>query len=262
MSNCHIASGIRVFQIYVVVESISYILAIYFNLLSSIPFPVFSILTKSKIKMILDLCEKYFATRNLYRIFDLERTASEKESEYSVCFNIMYIRFGSNNNLRICLYSTVRKAYRKKSLLVHPDTAGRAIENTTNTTEKFQILHKAYEVLTDPEKRKLYDARGIIAIHQSMSYIVTDAQFEECRQKYAGMVFCLLCFVSKFIFSSTCSGSGREKQDIQNAYITGSGRITYVMKHVPFLLPEDKPRVTGIINGNSISTPLSIKRFQ
>ena len=46
----------------------------------------------------------------------------------------------------------IKKAFRKKALKEHPDKGG--------DPEKFKDLSVAYEVLSDPEKRKLYDQYG------------------------------------------------------------------------------------------------------
>lgn len=43
----------------------------------------------------------------------------------------------------------IRKAFRKKALKEHPDKGG--------DPEKFKIITHAYDVLTNPEKRQLYD---------------------------------------------------------------------------------------------------------
>jgi len=43
----------------------------------------------------------------------------------------------------------IKKAFRKAALKDHPDKGG--------DVEKFKEMTVAYEVLTDPEKRKLYD---------------------------------------------------------------------------------------------------------
>lgn len=48
--------------------------------------------------------------------------------------------------------SEVKKAYRKQAMIMHPDKGG--------DTEQFKLLTEAYEVLSDPKKRALYDKYG------------------------------------------------------------------------------------------------------
>lgn len=49
----------------------------------------------------------------------------------------------------------IKKSYRKLSLQVHPDR-----NKAPDAKEKFQKLSEAYEVLSDPEKRTIYDQFG------------------------------------------------------------------------------------------------------
>ncbi len=51
---------------------------------------------------------------------------------------------------------TLKKAYRKLARQYHPDTN----KNDKKSEEKFKELNEANEVLSDPEKRKLYDQLG------------------------------------------------------------------------------------------------------
>ena len=51
----------------------------------------------------------------------------------------------------------VRKAYKKMALKWHPD---RNPNNVEHATEMFKNISEAYEVLNDPEKRKIYDQHG------------------------------------------------------------------------------------------------------
>lgn len=50
----------------------------------------------------------------------------------------------------------VREAYRKRAKLFHPDLH----PNDPKAKTKFQALNEAYDVISDPEKRKKYDQYG------------------------------------------------------------------------------------------------------
>merc|ERR1712232_1120371 len=47
----------------------------------------------------------------------------------------------------------IKKAYRKLAVMHHPDKGG--------NEHKFKEINAAYEILSDPEKRKLYDKHGL-----------------------------------------------------------------------------------------------------
>ena len=49
----------------------------------------------------------------------------------------------------------IKKSYRKLAFQYHPDK-----NNSPDAAEKFKEIGKAYEILSDPEKRKLYDQFG------------------------------------------------------------------------------------------------------
>ncbi|HEX3730757.1 MAG TPA: DnaJ domain-containing protein, partial [Opitutaceae bacterium] len=50
----------------------------------------------------------------------------------------------------------IKKAFRRLARLHHPDVA----KNKASGEEKFKEINEAYEVLSDPEKRRRYDELG------------------------------------------------------------------------------------------------------
>lgn len=78
--------------------------------------------------------------------------------------------------------NTIKKAYRKLAKKYHPDT------NTGNTQaeEKFKEVTEAYNILSDPEKKKMYDRFGHAAFDGSgadpggsYSYTGPDGSYQE-----------------------------------------------------------------------------------
>jgi curved DNA-binding protein CbpA len=59
-----------------------------------------------------------------------------------------------------CFQSTVKKAYRKKSRMLHPDHAHRRGKTEAEANAEMDELNRAHGVLKDPAKRRHYDDMG------------------------------------------------------------------------------------------------------
>lgn len=67
------------------------------------------------------------------------------------------------------------QSYKYLSFLMHPDRAS----TDSEATEKFQIIAQIYAVLSDPEKRQMYDLEKFVII-------ASDEIYAKARDLYAG----------------------------------------------------------------------------
>lgn len=158
----------------------------------------------------LELCEKFFETRDVYKLMGIAKDAKEKD---------------------------IKKAYHKLSLLVHPDRVPDAQKD--ESTEKFKVLSKIYQVLTDSQKRAVYDEQGII-----------DDDDEGKLTNWLDLwskIFKPLSEEDISNYEKEYVGSELERTDIKKAYLGGKGCMNYIMNHVPFMKVEDEPRFKEIV---------------
>jgi len=80
----------------------------------------------------------------------------------------------------------IKKAYRTLALKFHPDRV--PPEQKKDAEEKFKEISEAYAVLSDPQKRKLYDQYGHAGIDQKYAYedIFKGADFSSVFQDVGG----------------------------------------------------------------------------
>ncbi|XP_013108276.2 J domain-containing protein CG6693 [Stomoxys calcitrans] len=161
----------------------------------------------------LELCEKLFDTKDVYKLFQIEKTATEKE---------------------------LKKAYYKLSLLVHPDRVPEAQKH--DATEKFKLISKLYETLSDKDKRALYDEQGIIDDDDDNLEGKLNNWLELWRK-----LFKPITTEDINNYEKSYVGSDLEKADIKKAYLNGKGCINYMMNSVPFMKVEDEPRIQEVV---------------
>jgi molecular chaperone DnaJ len=77
----------------------------------------------------------------------------------------------------------IKKAFRKQALQYHPDRN----PNNPEAEKKFKQLSEAYDVLSDPEKRKLYDAYGSEGLKGVPQTDFSSASFDEIFQHFASI---------------------------------------------------------------------------
>jgi len=111
----------------------------------------------------------------------------------------------------------IKKAYRTLALKFHPDRV--PPEQKKDAEEKFKEISEAYAVLSDPQKRKLYDQYGHAGIDQKYAYedIFKGADFSSVFQDVGGTGGFGGIFEDLFedlgfdIFGGALGGGGRQR---------------------------------------------------
>lgn len=157
----------------------------------------------------LELCEKFYGTRDVYKIFSVAKDAAETE---------------------------LKKAYYKISLIVHPDRVEESEKQ--EATEKFKVLSKIYAILIDQNKRALYDDHGVIDDDDDSGF-----NWLQMWQQF----FKPITVEDINNYQKEYVGSETERTDIKKSYLNGKGCLNYIMDHVQFMDCKDEPRIIGII---------------
>ena len=137
------------------------------------------------------------------------------------------------------LLCVVKKAYYRLSLQVHPDRV--AESEKEEATEKFKVLTKLNAVLTDSDKKALYDQQGIID---------DDSESDRCNWLEQWRAFFKPITTTDIDnFKQNYIGSETEERDIRKAYEGGQGCLNFMLNSVPFMTVEDEPRVIALVKG-------------
>lgn len=127
----------------------------------------------------------------------------------------------------------MKKSYYRLALIFHPDRVQEHEKPTT--TEKFHIIHQAYLILSDTEKRRHYDngsdvffTQATIAVRwESYMRIVQVADIDSAREKYQGSI--------------------QEAMDVSREFLIGNGSISHLLQEIPFMRVEDETRILLLI---------------
>lgn len=111
----------------------------------------------------------------------------------------------------------------------HPDRVNK--DEREEASAKFNIIHNAYSILSDSEKRKLYDDGSDVLFTKKTfaaqweHYLkpTTTNEIEAARQAY--------------------QGSEREISDLIREFKIGNGSLTHLLNAIPFFRYEDENRI-------------------
>lgn len=141
----------------------------------------------------------------LYEILGLEKSASDAE---------------------------IKKAYRVRALQCHPDK-----DQSEEAKVNFQKLVAAYNVLKNPESRKLYDESGFI---EGEGF---DKAAEFFRTKFGR-----ISEQDIVDFEKRYKGSEEEIEDVKQYYISNNGDISKLLEWIPLSEPEEVDRFLSIVD--------------
>ncbi|KAE8738462.1 hypothetical protein FOCC_FOCC016059 [Frankliniella occidentalis] len=175
---------------------------------------------------LLESCEKFFETKDLYEVLNIKKDASDKQ---------------------------VRKAYHKLSLIVHPD---RVDENKKlEATEKFKVLSHVHSILSDSEKRKIYDETGDCGED-------SDEPSDRDWSAYWRSCFKEITVEDINNYEKKYKGSAEELEDLKKAYLHGKGSMDWILEAVPFTNTDEEDRLRELLKPFMDSGEIPVyKRF-
>ena len=163
---------------------------------------------------LLSSCEELFGSKDLYKVLGVEKEASAGQ---------------------------IKKAYHRSSLKVHPDRVGE--EDRDLSTKKFQCVGAVYSVLSDIERRGLYDETG--EVEDEMDPLKdTDKDWEE----YWRVLFPKVSLKDIEKFAEKFQNSEEEREELKKAYEEAEGDMGQIIDSVMCATEDDEERFREIIN--------------
>lgn len=127
-----------------------------------------------------------------------------------------------------------KNAYKRIALLVHPDKN----QNDPDAAEKFRNLNQAYKILSDPEKRKVYDDLGEYEENEVGNINDTYEYFRE--------IYPRIKLQDIDSFSKNYKRSLMEREDLIDFYEEKKGNMTQLLEYIPLSENKDIKRFLNI----------------
>lgn len=166
----------------------------------------------------------------------------QKEQSNSL-YDVLYISSTAS-------FEEIKAAYRNLALKYHPDR-----NKDTEAKSLFQQIGRAYEILSDKQKRLFYDSTGSCDLEELKSSKDWEEYFKNLYNKVSQN--------SIEEFKKTYVGSVDEYEDILSSYMNNKGDLLQVIDDVFFTSSTDINRIEKIIK-KAISKNIipSFKKFE
>lgn len=127
----------------------------------------------------------------------------------------------------------MKESYYRLARLYHPDRAEK--NEMEEAKAKFNIIHNAYAILSDGEKKRQYDSGTDI--------LFTKPTMAAHWENYLKPLDSIAMKKARDFYRN----SKTEKKDIAREFVIGKGSLTHLLNNIPFMRVEDENRVIEIV---------------
>ncbi|KAL6049933.1 DnaJ subfamily C member 9 [Balamuthia mandrillaris] len=153
--------------------------------------------------------------------------------------------------------SEIKRAYYKLALRYHPDKVEQTLDASASEEQKaaqreqanrnFQALGKAYDTLSDHEKRAFYDETGSILGEDMAEDMFKEGASDKNWTAYWRALFHEVTLDEVKAYEKNYKGSAIERDDVVQAYTICEGDMDRIMQNVILCTWEDEERFINII---------------
>ncbi|KAI9558107.1 hypothetical protein GHT06_014860 [Daphnia sinensis] len=163
------------------------------------------------------ICALYFHCSNFYDVFGIDKNTDRR---------------------------SLKKAYFKRSLRFHPGLASERSQTdheADEASEKFKTLFKIYSILSDRERKWVYDTTGCVWLDDELLRLDFDwvghwsITFKKANDE------AIMSFLNKY------RGSQEETADIKQLFRLYKGNVPKIMNIVLCSTPDDINRIQDIV---------------